>query len=272
MNEIERIALPTDLTTASSCAFIHALRLAMLARCGLDLMHVKAPHDTTDWSAFPHVREVLAQWDVMDRNDPPAEIAHKTGVNVRKVEIAHPDGPAAGVFNYIMEHSAALVIAAPHARNGLLRWVDPSVSESILRQSHRPTLFIADEMRPFVDRDTGAVRLQRVLVPVDHEPDPAQAVNRLERLFGAFGLAPEYVLVHVGEAAPEIVDTKGIAVPVSTVGGDVVTGVLGAAEANAVDLIAMPTKGHDSLIDMVRGSTTERVMRASKWPLLALPV
>lgn len=272
MTAIERIALPTDLTTASSRAFAHALRLAMLARCGLDLMHVKARGDTTDWSAFPHVREVLAQWDVMDQNDPATEIAQKTGVNVRKVEIAHPDGPAAGVFNYIMEHAAALVITAPHARNGLLRWVDPSVSESILRQTHRPTLFIADEMRPFVDTDTGAVRLQRVLMPIDHSPEPTQAINRLDRLFGAFGLAPEYILVHVGDTAPEIVDSEGIRVPVSTVTGDVVTGILGAAEANAVDIIAMPTRGHDSLIDMVRGSTTERVMRASKWPLLALPV
>lgn len=272
MIEIERIALPTDLSTASSLAFVHALRLAMLARCGLDLMHVKAQGEVTDWSAFPHVREVLAKWGVMDLDDPPSEIPHKAGVSVRKVEIAHPDGPATGVATYIAQHATALVITAPHARSGLLRWVTPSVSERISRASHRPTLFIADDMRPFVDAATGAVQLRTVLVPVDHTPNPAQAVARLDRLFANFGLAPDYALLHVGANAPRVVDASGVELPVATADGDVVDAIKDAAQAYAADLIAMPTAGHDSLVDMMRGSTTERVLRASKLPLLALPV
>jgi len=38
------------------------------------------------------------------------------------------------------------------------------------------------------------------------------------------------------------------------------------------DLIAMGTQGHDSLMDTLRGSTTERVMRRAACPLLAVPV
>jgi nucleotide-binding universal stress UspA family protein len=272
MIEIERIALPTDLTAASSQAFIHALRLAMLVHCGLDLMHVKVQGEDTDWSAFPHVREVLARWGVMDLDDQPSEIPRNAGVSVRKVEITHADGPAAGVYAYIMQHATALVITAPHARGGLLRWVTSSVSERISRTTHRPTLFVADDMRPFVDTDTGAVGLGRVLVPVDHTPDPAQAVVRLDRLFANFGLAPDYVLLHVGGEAPRVVDAAGSELPVAMADGDVVLAIQNAAEIHAVDMIAMPTAGHDSLADMMRGSTTERVMRASKLPLLALPV
>jgi nucleotide-binding universal stress UspA family protein len=34
----------------------------------------------------------------------------------------------------------------------------------------------------------------------------------------------------------------------------------------------MTTEGHDSMLDMLRGSTTERVLRGARCPLLALPV
>lgn len=39
-----------------------------------------------------------------------------------------------------------------------------------------------------------------------------------------------------------------------------------------VDLIVMTTEGHNSMLDMMRGSTMERVLRSARCPLLALPV
>jgi nucleotide-binding universal stress UspA family protein len=37
-----------------------------------------------------------------------------------------------------------------------------------------------------------------------------------------------------------------------------------------VDLIAMPTAGHHGVLDALRGSTTERVIRHAPCPVLAL--
>jgi nucleotide-binding universal stress UspA family protein len=34
----------------------------------------------------------------------------------------------------------------------------------------------------------------------------------------------------------------------------------------------MTTKGHDSVLDFLRGSTTERVLQGARCPLLAIPV
>jgi nucleotide-binding universal stress UspA family protein len=53
--------------------------------------------------------------------------------------------------------------------------------------------------------------------------------------------------------------------------GDVVDVILGMGEDFDVDLIVMVTSGHDSLLDMLRGSTTERVLRGARCPLLAIP-
>ena len=38
------------------------------------------------------------------------------------------------------------------------------------------------------------------------------------------------------------------------------------------DLVVMGTEGHDSIRDMLRGSTTERVLRHATCPLLIVPL
>ncbi len=53
--------------------------------------------------------------------------------------------------------------------------------------------------------------------------------------------------------------------------GEVVTEILTVARAQAVDLLVMATQGHDGWLDVLRGSTTERVLRRIHCPLLAIP-
>jgi nucleotide-binding universal stress UspA family protein len=53
--------------------------------------------------------------------------------------------------------------------------------------------------------------------------------------------------------------------------GEVVTEILTVARAHAVDLVVMATQGHDGWLDALRGSTTERVLRRVRCPLLAVP-
>jgi nucleotide-binding universal stress UspA family protein len=53
--------------------------------------------------------------------------------------------------------------------------------------------------------------------------------------------------------------------------GNVVGSVIDAAIEFDVDLIGMPTAGHHGILDALRGSTTERVIRHAPCPVLALP-
>ena len=53
--------------------------------------------------------------------------------------------------------------------------------------------------------------------------------------------------------------------------GNPVEWILAAGADFDVDLIVMTTEGHTSLFDLLRGSTTERVVRGARCPLLAIP-
>ncbi|MEM7386704.1 MAG: universal stress protein, partial [Verrucomicrobiota bacterium] len=54
-------------------------------------------------------------------------------------------------------------------------------------------------------------------------------------------------------------------------GIDVVDETLDASEVKGADLVAMATSGHHGFLDALRGSTTERVLRDLRCPLLAVP-
>jgi nucleotide-binding universal stress UspA family protein len=43
------------------------------------------------------------------------------------------------------------------------------------------------------------------------------------------------------------------------------------ATEQPADLIAMATEGHKGFLDVLRGSTTERVLRDARCPVLAVP-
>ena len=53
--------------------------------------------------------------------------------------------------------------------------------------------------------------------------------------------------------------------------GPVVGTILEVAEEVSADLIVMATAGHKSVLDALRGSTTEAVLRKAQRPLLAVP-
>ena len=54
--------------------------------------------------------------------------------------------------------------------------------------------------------------------------------------------------------------------------GDVVDVILETAGQVGADLIAMATAGRHGFLDALRGTTTERVLRGARCPLLAMPM
>jgi nucleotide-binding universal stress UspA family protein len=81
-------------------------------------------------------------------------------------------------------------------------------------------------------------------------------------------------LVHVGSTAPHVRAASpnvSSLPPVILRTGDVVKSIVDAALEYDVDLIGMPTAGHHGVLDALRGSTTERVIRHAPCPVLAVP-
>jgi len=265
---IRAIAHPTDFSREGTAAFMHALRLALLHRSRLYLLHVRSPDEQDAWAAFPHVRETLSVWGMLERDAPVAAIEQQLGIVVHKVEI-HDRDPVHGIARFLQEHRCELIVAATHERSGVARWLSGSISEGIARETHTATLFVGSGARTIVDQETGRLEIPRVLLPVAHDLLPGRAVRRLKEVFEP--IRPILIPLHVGEVEPVVVGFDDAPLDVMVTQGSIVPNILAVAEQMSASLIAMPTAGHNGWLDAVRGSTTERVLRDAPCPLLALP-
>ena len=274
MHSIRSIVHPTDFSDLSAAAFAHALRIALAARCRLHLLHV-SQYDTAEALAFPHAQRLLAQWGLSDYDDPPWVIASKLGIEVDNIRLKLQE-PSRAIVDFLNDHESDLVVTATHGRDGIAHWLQGSVAETVFRRSAIPTLFIAPGSRGFVDQVSGDVNLRRALVPVDFSP-PADLTVEMVRRFGR-ALTGHHIgvdLIHVGEKAPRVRTFSASAPALPSVmlrSGPVVDAIVEAALEFEADIIAMPTAGHHGVLDALRGSTTERVIRHAPCPVLALSV
>jgi nucleotide-binding universal stress UspA family protein len=270
MNAIRSIVHPTDFSDLSAAAFAHALRIALATKSKLHLLHV-SQYDATEALAFPHARRLLAQWGLSDEDDPPSMIASKLGIEVDNIRLKLQE-PTRAIVDFLSEHPSDLVVLATHGRDGVSHWLQGSVAEAVFRRSAIPTLFIAPGARGFVDQVSGDVKLRRALVPVDVSPAPGRAIETIHE-FGLLLTGADIAvdLLHVGEAAPPLraVSSPGL-LPVILRSGNVVKSIVDAAIEFDVDFIGMPTAGHHGVLDALRGSTTERVIRHAPCPVFAL--
>ncbi|MGZ5851689.1 MAG: universal stress protein, partial [Hyphomicrobium sp.] len=106
------------------------------------------------WESFPHVREVLAEWGLMDARGSPADIESKLGVRVAKIEIKDRD-VVDGISQFFLTHRPDLLVVATHGRRGVNRWLNGSVSEDVARRTHVPTLLIGPDGHGFIDARSG---------------------------------------------------------------------------------------------------------------------
>jgi nucleotide-binding universal stress UspA family protein len=146
----------------------------------------------------------------------------------------------------------------------------------VARGSHTPTLFVPTHVEGFVVAETGEPKLRRVLIPVSEKPSPQTAVDITAQLALALGCDKlTGILIHVGSGAiPHSLEypmLKGFVWQTMIGHGNIVDMILGMGADFDVDLIVMTTEGHHSLLDMIRGSTMERVLRGARCPLLAIP-
>jgi nucleotide-binding universal stress UspA family protein len=269
-----RILHPTDFSEASEVAFVHALKLALVTQGHLHVLHVSGHDGRVRWRSFPGVREALERWGVLPSGSRPEAVAD-LGIEVVKVD-AVGDDPVVVAHNFLARHPAEMIVLATHQRDGLARWRQPSVAEQIARRARQVTLFVPDGADGFVDAVTGLIHVRRVLIPVDRVPAPQPAIDAAAALAALDGGAPTtFRLVHVGEAeAPAMVTTEK---PEwtwerSLLGGEPATALVEAIQDFHPDLVVMTTAGHQGFIDALRGSTTERVLRAVRCPLLAVSV
>lgn len=261
------IVHPTDLSFASLDAFAHTLRIALAGKGLLHILHIEGPDEPDEWDRFPQVREMLARWRLIAPEASRADVAEALGVKFIKASVAS-QSPAQGVAAYVQRHLCDLLVLMTHNRTGLERWLEGSVAEETARETHRPALFLREDHKGFVDRETGAVSLETVLMPVEASVSPLKAFRRVADFAHALNPAAEVRMLHVGDDLPIF---EGLLPHIELRQGPVVDTILAYAREIDADLIAMPTRGHRGLLDALRGSTSERVLHEAPCPVLAAP-
>ena len=272
----KNIIHPTDHAKTGTSAFAHGLKLAVASRGRFTVVHSAEGEieDEARREAFPGVRDTLASWGLLDLGAPVDSVEASVGVKVRKVDLAG-SATIEGVVAFIDRHEADLVVLGTSARDGLPRWLKGSVAETVARRSGVASLFLPGQSRGFVEPKSGAVRLANILVPVDHEPDPAlalQAAASLVELLDA--QAARLHVLHIGGGtAPNLTLPAWLGARTDRLDleGPVVETIVAAADQLDVDLIVMATEGRQGFLDALRGSTTEAVLRRAGRPLLAVP-
>lgn len=262
-----RIFHPTDFSPASKVAFAHALKLALVARTEFTVMHVAPKKTKQPLTDFPQVRATLSRWGISGGTP--------RGILVKKLRVIAKDA-AKGILQHLSMQPTGLVVLATNQRDGLARWMQPSVAEPVARAGNTRTLFVPTQSKGFVSLEDGSVTVRTILIPVAQTPNPQAAIDAAALLATAFDLQKvSFQLLHVGteqdKPAFQTPQREGWSWNTSVCEGDVVDRILAAGAECEADVIIMVTEGRKGFADMLKGTTTERVVRGARCPVITLP-
>ena len=177
--KVESIFHPSDFSEASEVAFAHALKIALVARAKLTVLHVEAGPGT-EWQDFPGVRDTLERWGLIPKGSPKSAVG-QLGIGVDKV-IASGKDPVKACLGFLEKHPGDLIVLAVRQHEGRMRWLDKSVGKPIAREAGQMTLFIPHGVEGFVSRQDGSISLRKILIPVTSKPRPQPSVEAAARL------------------------------------------------------------------------------------------
>lgn len=269
---VQSVFHPSDFTAASENAFAHALAIGLQRKTEFIILHAGGSKDV--WTRFPSVRTTLERWGMLESGSARSAVFDELQLRVKKVDI-ETDRPLKTILDYLKKRGTDLIVLATEGREGLPRWIRPSMAEKIAERTKTMTLFVPSNGRGFVSLKNGSICLRRVLLPVDHEPTPIPPIEYVARVARLMKDPLDVILLHVGDEAAmpafPLPNSANCVWRRQSAEGDVVDTIVQAAEEHNVDLIAMATAGHQGFLDALRGSVTEQVLRRSPCPLLAVP-
>ena len=288
MITINKILCPVDFFPASDAAANYAAGLAANYDASIHLVHVITPIVAGPYEYAIDSSEIIRSLEKssMDEMNTLAVRLRQTGVIV-DTELRMGD-----VYDEIKQTiqnvKPDLIVMGTHGRRGVERWFMGSTTEKLLRHSPVPLVTISATG----EKSFAAPRFRRILVTTDFSEGTADALAH------AFSLAQEndaqVVLMHVlhdvsADLAGKYRESlmNGVhkqledLVPAEArnwcdIVARVETGVpyrliLRTLEDEKIDLLVMNIHGKGMLDRALLGSTAERVVRAAKCPVMAIP-
>lgn len=282
MRAFQRVLHPIDLEHRSAEAFCHALMLALCATgyphpkdsALLELFHCETDKPVS-FSDFPKVRQRLIRWGVLPDGAEKQAVVD-LGLSIRK-QLSHGE-----VLEEIALETEAsefdLLVMSSQARAGTTYFLHPSTSASAVQNTQIPGLIFPLEAQGFVHTNTGSISLNRILVPITHEPDGWPALQAVARLLLTLnsGQPGEAMLTYVGRdqefpeySLPTLPD--GWHWTRKTLAGEPVAALGAWAQQWEPQLTAVSSAGQKSWKDRWFGSTAEHLLSQLHCPMLVAP-
>jgi nucleotide-binding universal stress UspA family protein len=259
---------PTDFGASGAGALAHAVALALKTHGRLSLLHIRGADDAGPTrNGLAPVADLLVRWGRLRPDERFADLQGRLGFSAACLDVP-ARSVSEGVIQHFADHPVELAVLTTHAHSGLSYWFAGSLSRRALRQADAMILFLREGQRGIVDSQTGAIRLARVLIPIDARMPAAQAIERARALLDRLAAPVELRLLHVGDAAPPDCPSD---IPLTLAQGPVDEAILEAARRFRADLIVMPTAGKRGLLAAFRNSVSARVLDDARWPVLSVP-
>lgn len=279
---IKRILVPTDLSQPALGALRYARTFAERFSAGLMIFYV-------DPLAFP-VSGIDAEAPLLNLSESPEHIAAlETEIRAYSAETlagltyevhAGSGEPGPGIVREAEECGADLIVMATHGLRGWRRAILGSVTERVLHAGNYPVLSVSrPESRPGVATD-----VTKILCPINFTDVARESLDYAVHLAGTFGC--ELVVVHVQEpqepmSAQALEDAvrrwiepsvqKRCSFREIVLRGGPAERVLDCAEDLGADLLVIGAQ-HKLFRDVTTiGTTTERLVRFARMPVLTLP-
>lgn len=247
---IQRILIPTDMSEFATLALEYGLLFRDRLGSQITLLYAEE-FDLLLSSEYPlgyyfdnvpaaksHALELL-------RNYAKRQIKDTTGLRTLVLD----SSPARAIVQTADDIRADLIIMGTHGRHGLRRSLLGSVTERVLRETARPLLTVVPNQFPAERK----IAIRRILCPVNFTAIAQHALEYALTLSHAFGAELRETSV------PETQDTV-----------DPAERILKTADDYDADLIVIGAQ-HTRFSDAtVIGTTTERITRFAKQPVLTV--
>jgi nucleotide-binding universal stress UspA family protein len=285
----KRILVPLDGSNLAERALAYVEELATAFNSEVILLYVSEPKE----EQYRPMHQLYLE-----------EVAKRVKEHVKKrarIKMALLTGEAAEeIINYARKNKASVIIMASHGRSGITAWVMGNVANNVLRAAEVPVLLIR-VTKP--SRKVPPKRLvERVLLPLDGSERGEVAVPYVKKLINKLGvevillgvvaagqhirtvggldyiLYPEAELELVKAEAKEYLDRvyqrlkggRGALRLELKVSDDVAGEIIKFADKAKATLIAISAHGHSGIEKWVFGSVANKIVQASKIPVLVV--
>jgi nucleotide-binding universal stress UspA family protein len=289
---LKSILVPVDFSPFSDNAVDYALFLAEKFCAKITLFHaITLFHEEFEedehFEAFKELVEKKEK-ECAQRLGSHCTVGEGKGVSIESV-MSRGFSAADLILDHIAQNDGDLVVMGTHGRTGLSKWLIGSVAHKVIRHSSVPLVTIHKEYKKH--------KIKNVLVPVDFSDYSKQAVEYGIEIAKTFGAKLHFLFVVTKgdheeyynvawepflKANPHfkkdikqrLIDFTGLSKAEAIY--DVVEGkahqeINEYAEGHRMDLVVMGRHGTGALEHLLMGSTTERVVQTSPFPVLTVP-